>query len=285
MALLPAPTPIPDPLSSVALPTSVMYEKHVISTATSFCYAYKGAVFLVTNWHVVSGRDPITLQPLDKVHAAIPDRLGVTFAIAKPVGNNMNHIFWYEVPLPLYEDDERKNAVWLEHPVHGHGVDVAVIPLSGFEKSFKITSANDAAHDLVKLRLFPGSDVYVLGFPLGLTGGGQFPIWKRGTIASEPGIDLDGMPKLHIDTATRKGMSGAPVYAQQVGLIVPEDPNDPAKGSLGRARRFLGVYASRLDGDEFSAQLGVVWKEAAIEQIVDGKKRGTSSFELTVRES
>jgi hypothetical protein len=136
-------------------------------------------------------------------------------------------------------------------------------------------------HGLVKLRLYPSLDVYVLGFPLGMTGGGQFPIWKRGTIASEPSIDLDGLPKFHIDTATRKGMSGAPVYAQEVGPIVPEDPNDPAKGSIGKARRFIGVYASRLNGDEFSAQLGVVWKEAAIAEIVAGRKNGISSFWMT----
>ena len=156
-----------------------------------------------------------------------------------------------------------------------------MLPLNGIEKLFKIAHANEATHELVKLRLYPSLDVYVLGFPLGMTGGGQFPIWKRRTIASEPGIDLDGLPKLHIDTATRKGMSGAPVYAQEVGLIVPEDPNDPAKGSLGKARRFVGVYASRLDGDEFSAQLGVVWKETAITEIVAGAKKGRSSFGLS----
>ena len=249
--------------------------------ATSFCYSHNGTIFLITNWHVVSGRDPNTLQPLDNANSALPDHLGVTFATVNQLDENKKHIHWYVAKGPLYEDAERRKPAWLEHPEHGHRVDAVAIPLREASQLFKISAANDALHKLAKLRLYPSLDVYVLGFPLGLTGGGQFPIWKRGTIASEPGIDLDGLPKLHIDTASRKGMSGAPVYAQEVGLIVTEDPNDPANGSLGKARRFLGVYASRLDGDEFSAQLGVVWKETAIEQIVANGKKGTSSFELT----
>ena len=180
----------------------------------------------------------------------------------------------------MYEDAERMKPTWMEHPNHGRLVDAVAIPLEKLEKPFKIVAANDPSHDLIKIKLYPSLEVYVLGYPLGLTGGGQFPIWKRGTIASEPGIDLEGLPKLYIDTATRKGMSGAPVFAQETGLIVPEDPNDSAKGSLGKARRFLGVYASRLDGDEFSAQLGVVWKDTAIEQIIIERKKGISSFEL-----
>jgi hypothetical protein len=272
--------PVPDRLSYVALPAAARFQSKVISTATAFCYLVDGKTFLVTNWHVVTGRDPLTLKPLDKANAAIPDELAVTFASVKKIDDKISHVFWKEVPLALYQDAERTKPVWLEHPLHGRRVDVVAIPLVGLGEIFRIVHANDPAHDLSKLRLYPSLDVYVLGFPLGITGGGQFPIWKRGTIASEPGVQSDELPKLYIDTATRKGMSGAPVYAQEVGLIVPEDENDSAKGSIGKARRFIGVYASRLDGDEFSAQIGVVWKESAINAIVGGNKTGVSSFEL-----
>ena len=53
------------------------------------------------------------------------------------------------------------------------------------------------------------ADVFVLGYPRGISGGRGFPI----SIATEPKIDLDGVPKLLIDTATREGMSGGPVIA------------------------------------------------------------------------
>jgi hypothetical protein len=277
------PLPVPDRLSYVALPTAARFESKAISTATAFCYLHDGKTYLVTNWHVVTGRDPQTLKPLDKINAALPDHLGVTFASVKNIDEKTNHIFWNEISIALYQDTERKKPTWLEHPNLGHRVDAVAIPLAGLGEMFKIAHANDATHELVRLRLYPSLDVYVLGFPLGITGGGQFPMWKRGTIASEPGVESDGLPKIYIDTATRKGMSGAPVYAQEVGLIVPEEPNDSAKGSIGKARRFLGVYASRLDGDEFSAQIGVVWKETAIIDIVAGNKCGVSSFELSAK--
>jgi hypothetical protein len=275
--------PVPDRLSYVALPTTARFESKAISTATAFCYLVAGKTYLVTNWHVATGRDPQTLKPLDKVNAAIPDALAVTFASIKKIDDKMSHVSWKEVPLALYQDAERTKPAWLEHPVHGHRVDVVAIPLTGFGDIFKIVHANEPTHDLTQLRLYPSLDVYVLGFPLGITGGGQFPIWKRGTLASEPGLEPDGLPRLYIDTATRKGMSGAPVYAQEVGLIVPEDESDSAKGSIGKARRFLGVYASRTDGDEFSAQIGVVWKESAINDIVSGSQTGISSFKIAAK--
>ena len=57
-----------------------------------------------------------------------------------------------------------------------------------------------------------GSEVFVLGFPRGLRTQSNFPIWKRGTIATEPAIPRDdGAPLILIDAATRKGMSGSPV--------------------------------------------------------------------------
>lgn len=37
-----------------------------------------------------------------------------------------------------------------------------------------------------------GAEVFVLGFPLGLALQGTLPIWKRGSIASEPLIAIDG---------------------------------------------------------------------------------------------
>jgi hypothetical protein len=135
--------PVPDQLSFVALPTAVRYGTTRISMATSFCYAVGGATYLVTNWHVVSGRDPNTCKPLDTEKAAIPDWLGVTLATVKKVDDETSHIFWQEVPLALYEDAERTKPAWLEHPVHGRKVDIAVLPLGAFKDQFKITHANE----------------------------------------------------------------------------------------------------------------------------------------------
>jgi len=112
--------PVPDRLSFVALPTAVKFGSQQISSATSFCYLVNDITYLVTNWHVVSGRDPSSLKTLDKANAALPDSLGVTFATAKKIDDKTNHIHWHEVSVALYEDAERKNPAWFEHPAHGH---------------------------------------------------------------------------------------------------------------------------------------------------------------------
>ena len=59
-------------------------------------------------------------------------------------------------------------------------------------------------------------------------GGAMFPIWKRGSIASEPEIPIDGKPMFYIDTATRQGMSGAPVFAQTSGFWGPRSAGKDA---------------------------------------------------------
>lgn len=118
-------------------------------------------------------------------------------------------------------------------------------------------------------------DVFVLGFPLGWTGGAKYPIWKRASLASEPLFDLDGLPKMYIDTATRQGMSGSPVFAKDSGNFFLEgsDTSDPLQMKMGEAYRFLGVYSGRIGDDNnkdaFSAQLGIVWKENVIKEIIE----------------
>ena len=101
-----------------------------------------------------------------------------------------------------------------------------------------------------------------------MSGGAHFPIWKRGSIATEPDIDLDGLPKLFVDTASREGMSGAPVFAQYTGFWTPEDKSELKDSVFGTGRRFLGIYSGRVGDDPFQAQLGIVWKPTAIEEII-----------------
>ena len=47
-------------------------------------------------------------------------------------------------------------------------------------------------------------------------------------------FDLDGVPKFYIDTAIREGMSGSPVYAQEVGYWYPEGVTDVAHSCLAK---------------------------------------------------
>jgi len=113
---------------------------------------------------------------------------------------------------------------------------------------------------------------------MGLDGGPGLPIWKRASIAMEPLYDLDGLPKLLVDTATRKGMSGGIVIVRRRGLIVLSDAKDQSEHRIGTGDNFLGVYSGRVGDDELGVQLGIVWKGRVIDEIIKGGVAGKSPY-------
>jgi hypothetical protein len=116
-----------------------------------------------------------------------------------------------------------------------------------------------------------GMDVFVLGYPFGADPPG-FPVWKRGSIASEPHLTRPGPGYMLVDTASRPGMSGAPVIRRSRSQHFMEDgTNRPlASNSL---TRFIVVYSGRLHTkDPSDAQIGMVWPAEDIEEIIGGAK-------------
>jgi len=252
-------------LSWVPIKVKPSFDGTELSVATGFFYQHHAGTFLITNYHVVNGRHPETGEILHR-YGGCPDSL--VLGVATDAGDHKQTgariVQWKWLTLRLFAGGDSKEPVWAEHPKHGGGFDVVAIRLSGIENT-RITAANAESLDLERLRVCPSMEAFVLGYPRGMSGGGHFPIWKRATIATEPGFDLDGLPRFYIDTATREGMSGSPVYAQEVGYWLPEDETDERKAVIGKGRRFVGVYSGRLGAeDEFKAQLGIVWKESGL---------------------
>lgn len=255
-----------------------MFNDAEAAIGTSFFYRHNEKDYLITNWHNVSGRRPWDCS-LISPRGIIPDALAIRVPYNEVV-NDISCRRWVTKSLRLYKDEDNRESIWFEHPNHGRNVDAVAIEIEGLEDT-AIVHANSESLELSKLRLYPGMDAFVLGFPRGLSGGGRFPLWKRASIASEPDIDIDDLPKFLIDTATREGMSGAPVYAQETGFWAPEGCSLPDGGVFGRGERFIGIYSGRvLADDPFLAQLGVVWKEQAIIEIIEAAKRGESSFQI-----
>ena len=247
-----------------------------LSIATGFFYQHKGRSFLITNYHVVSCRHPNTGAVLNH-QGIVPDTLilGVVTSVTPSAGSQMVQWKWRQ--LPLYLEGDNPTPIWTEHPEYGKRFDVVAIPLSGLKET-SIKAANAPEHDLDMIHLYPSMEAFVIGYPLGMSGGGHFPIWKRATIATEPDFDLDDMPKFYIDTATREGMSGSPVYAQEVGYWLAEGESDQSKASIGKGRRFVGVYSGRLGAeDEFKAQLAIVWKESALISLIESVPSDTET--------
>ncbi len=242
-------------------------------------------IFLVTNWHNVTGRDPNTLACISP-RAAIPDSLVVECLVEKKdASKNRPLTMPVKLNLPLYRDEEMMEPRWKEHGVWKERVDVVLVPVTADQMTgmpegctFVFLERGDD-----KIQVEVGMDVAILGYPRGISVGifeAHFPIWKRGAIASEPYHPIDDLPKFYIDSATREGMSGSPVFACASGPIRYEGSPYVAQ-SQGVVRRFLGVYSGRTGNDALGAQLGIVWKESVLAEILGFGIQGQSSVLLT----
>jgi|26BtaG_2_1085354.scaffolds.fasta_scaffold00059_42 S1-C subfamily serine protease len=264
----------PDYLSLVTQQVAIGFEETgtIFSTGSSFFYEFNERTFLITNWHNVTGRNPITKEPLSKSHAGIPDIFITYLRLKEKSGHaELNTI-------KLYNDNEMTKPKWLIHPEHKEKVDVVAIEIDKEEK-YVYSSINKADFD-DDIPPEVGDECFVIGYPfedfryLGL------PIWKKASIATEPSVNEDQLPKLLIDTATRPGLSGAPVIYQRIG-IHKAGPNGQLNNDslIGRIRGFLGIYSGRIGKGELQAQLGIVWKEKVILEIIEGNLKSDIEFQ------
>ena len=165
--------------------------------ATAFCQVDDhGEPHLITNWHVVSGRNSDTGRNLDERTGIRPNKLRIS---------PHKSIRTEEVTVELYDADGPR---WLTHPINGRLVDVAGVPIGDISRH-QWRPINRLQQS--PLAIVEGDDVFILGFPDGLTGGISFPIWKRGTVSSLPSLDQENLPYFLIDATTGQGMSGSPV--------------------------------------------------------------------------
>lgn len=257
-------------VSLAAMKVSLSFEGHSLGGGTAFFYELDGVRYLVTNWHNVTGLNPLSRECLHP-KGGLPDAISIQIPC---YCEETSSVRFQSFEISLFFDDDRLKPIWWEHPTHKEKVDLVAIPWAFDSEGMHVISANssDISHD--SLGMSPGMDVFTLGFPRLMDGGG-LAIWKRGSIATEPGIDVDGLPKILIDTATREGMSGSPVFAS--GLVSFRETGRQLS-SLAIRKRFIGIYSGRVGDDTFLAQLGMVWKESAIIETIRGKMAGTSPF-------
>lgn len=244
-----------DPLSGSSLLIEPFFKEQALATATGFTIELAGGYYLITNWHVVSGRNPDTNSCLDR-NASVPDRLIVSFHRKNSLGA------WVRLEIPLLSVDGA--PLWIEHPL-GSIVDVVALPL---EMSADIEiyplDVSLARTDVV---VSPAMPVSVIGFPLGLRAGENWPIWKTGHVASDPDVDFQAdRPAFLIDATTRPGMSGAPVILRLTGGYDTSDGGHVIGG--GMTTKFLGVYAGRIHDD---SEIGRVWRPFVIQEILSRK--------------
>ncbi|BCJ89804.1 hypothetical protein IZ6_05390 [Terrihabitans soli] len=291
-------------LSYTTTKIDIFRNEILLSSATGFVMRYGQTYALVTNWHVLSGINPANgscLSPTGAIPAQI--RCHVTISQQVTVGaTSGEQLFFKPIIIDLYEGEM---PVWLENREHFPENDYAAIDLGAIvpelaDPRVSLRSIRSGVVTLKKGRKPPagdvavapddfqsfyppvGKEVFVLGYPKGITSTGVFPIWKRASIASEPQAptNLRGREShdvFYIDATTKHGMSGSPVIC----LAKPGDLFVTMDGVQVETEKeqelIVGVYAGRegVTQEEYELSLGRVWKIGAIEEMIRKGQRAS----------
>lgn len=262
-------------ISMITTQVLLLRGDNVVSQGTGFYYALHDTsnnlniIFLVTNYHVLTGSAP-------SEHKA-------------PIGDNI--VFYFhkdekntgdlkQVRFPLFT--KRNDPIWIcskDYP----DADVAIIPLvAALYQDCKVFGISEEwAKAGIKLR--PTSRITLVGYPYGYEDtSNALPIWKTGSIASEPSMNFSGKPLFLVDVSAFPGMSGSPTFAVSYGAY----EMDQGGTTVGGVQKFLGIYASMqvLEQKKFleelqavknqgitiseSLQLGHIWKAQLIIDMV-----------------
>ena len=278
-----------------------MHDNHgLISTGSGFFYESEARdLFLVTNWHNLSGRHFITKKMLSK-NLRCPQFIKAKLCSSE-VGGRVLPKDSFTTVAQRFEIYDKGQPLWFEHPTIGSLCDVVALPVKR-----PITcppNMHVASNRISKTRIpvKPGCAVFVVGFPRSISVGFGLPLWKSGFIASEPHYDVTiggeiaevgGMtgghvlPAFFIDSLTREGMSGSPVFASFTGNwdtadpykeIDPDDPGfwESKTIALGEHQlEFVGCYSGKVGASEEGAALGLCWRDDVISEICSTRKIG-----------
>jgi hypothetical protein len=249
-----------DPFSLTTVPLDVSANGNALGSATGFIWKEGEQHYLITNWHVVTGRNARTNALEAKVQ---PDMLSLLF--------NTRIMHFGKQQYDIKIRDQNNSPLWYTHPVRQRGSDVVAVPLpmpgnDPIINMYPINTLKSEADLAVRI----GMDVFILGYPFGSPPPG-FPVWKRGSIASEPDLTRIGAGYLLVDSASRPGMSGAPVLRRSWASHLLE--NEAISADSTPQSKFIGIYSGRLyTSDHTDAQLGMVWPVLDIQEVIWGKK-------------
>jgi len=265
--------------------TEVYRNDILLSKATSFFYNSNDDIYLVSNWHVLSDKNPKADERgefrFQNKKAAIPNRIKIcTYGWGNVFGSG------YLLDIPLLDDNE--TPLFKSKKLNDNEyIDIACLQLNkssfaldGKQVSGMPVCVNTVFPETIKsnYNIHPTDDVYVIGYPFGQIN--DLPIWKRASIASASNKSF----KVFIDTATKSGMSGSPVF------YVAKENNLSFNGKKipterGYKAEFIGIYSGRIieniedeNNDSYikindydlsaAAQLGILWKKSAIDYII-----------------
>lgn len=256
-----------DALSMHSLRLSLYFDKSYLGAATGFVVQHEGKPFLITNWHVVTGRDSETRAQMSS-SAPTPDRVLIAHHASGVIAAGPG--VWTQREELLYNED--CSPRWLEHPTRyvkdmedwdEYNADIVALPLTELDERIQLypVSIGSGVPDIL---IYPGLPVSIVGYPYAESSKGWFPIWKSGHVASD--IDAPGHQRYYlVDATTRTGMSGSPVVCRPLGHFLHRDGTCGV--SDGQASHCLGVYSGRI---REGAELAIVWRcEMVLEMLTN----------------
>jgi hypothetical protein len=280
----------------------------VLGCGSAFLYRRKAQYYLVTAWHNLSGRRSDTLELLDKQNAALPDNLIAD--VGMQCRNADGSSSYFRVPAK-FEFDDGTRTTYFVHKQRWPRVDVAIIPIEAeqelqlechlsdgsiSEQSMPLSFSQPDGSQVSLLYLTDaetsanvtedwevvhtvGDDLFLLGYPMGITDHSLTPIWKRASIATEPSERWNGQEQILVDAASRQGMSGCPAIYYSKNGVVPVYPGSSLQISIP-LHILHGVYVGRLGSGHLEAQLGIVWKKTVIDEIIDDGRPAIPSEQI-----
>lgn len=231
------------------MPIDLDFEELPLGHGTGFFYMWADQTYLFTAWHVLTGRNSETGRNLER-SGARPSHVTIWW---NPKGFPGRPKIAQR--LTLFSDTGEPR--WTEIKQVDRWVDVVLLPVDvpTWAEAYPVNELpqEPTTHGI-------GGDLFVLGFPLD-DQPLKLPIWKRASLASEPEIPEAIQPYWLVDTASRSGMSGAPVvrrvYASQ--HTWEDSLNRITNPGHRGVTNFIGVYSGRLLETKDDIQLALVW--------------------------
>lgn len=223
--------------------------------ATGFVWWCEDVGVLVSNWHVFSHRNQETKACL-RADGGTPDRL----VAVMPLSERGAEPARLEIPILDADGD----PLWSTHPVLGDDADIAAIAIERPPAGIHVQPLNTIQQ--LPLRRTAGGFAHVIGFPFERDRYG-LPIWKLASFASEPWLSPAFQPYLLVDTASRPGMSGSPVFQRERETVTTRDGRNGMINNGQGACEFVGIYSGRLrTSNDSEVQLGKVWHAQLVEE-------------------
>jgi len=230
-----------------------------LKIATAFIVEVNKKLYLITNNHVVGGE--FFSNEYKQIHGMSPPKDSFPDGLSLRLYNKVFGKSSF-LKVSLYDKNNKELFIkfWENESSKTNLLDVVALPLLELNLAM-IGATNVLTPSLLRsnLILYPSAELFVVGFPIGFAyDANLYPIWKRGTIASDPNLTRVGISKFLIDATTRQGMSGSPVFFRGTQFLTYDSTEKAvALTTNGTETTYLiGIYSAQNE----SLELGVVTK-------------------------